>query len=31
MTAPGPAILRPIDARTPACEVLFDPAYGEVS
>ena len=31
MTAPGPAILRPIDARTPAREILFDPAYGEVS
>jgi iron complex outermembrane receptor protein len=31
MTAPGPAILRPIDARTPARAILFDPAYGEVS
>jgi hypothetical protein len=31
MTVPGPAILRPIDARTPARDILFDPAYGEVS
>ena len=31
MTAPYPLIGRQIDARAPACEILFDPANGEVS